>query len=283
MPSEPSHIHSIADILLRLTEPGLYQDLLNDYLSNVRDKEQSASHLGGVKLPGERVVNLWLNTVFAHGGIEGRNKRQDFDAAVDEYGHGFFEYAFRTLVRSLGMEYRNISSLVCKPLLYSCEKEQGLLPSFRMHSAFGTKRREVSKEGHVIIRQGSSEFFTEESFEERYRRILSRPVFKDLKRVLESIEAEEGLLIRAVLKASTFSGLIQVCDGDLVIDNAVSPDHLPNSRERLRISTGLEARQVQHHHSRATVYAGARIVTNDGGREILDDLLSVFRKQLVEE
>jgi len=48
----------------------------------------------------EDLIDLWINTVFAHGGLDPKRKstRQFFDALVEQYGIGAVELGFRTSV-----------------------------------------------------------------------------------------------------------------------------------------------------------------------------------------
>jgi hypothetical protein len=48
---------------------------------------------------------LWLNTVFAHGGLEGKNKRSDFESTVDQYGHAVLNFVFGRLSAKLVMNF----------------------------------------------------------------------------------------------------------------------------------------------------------------------------------
>jgi hypothetical protein len=131
MPTEPSYWRDIADMLSRAEMPAairvqasLQAQIIEEFISRpdpYLDKEMVES----------RIVDLWLNTVFAHGGIAGRNKRSDFEAAADKYGQGRFEYAFRMCVKWAGEMFRALSKDAARPALDLFKDQLSLQPSFR--------------------------------------------------------------------------------------------------------------------------------------------------------
>src|SRR5439155_19154224 len=81
MPTEPSHWENVIRILTCAGMPleisnsaSMQRDLVKTLIT------RDAGFLKGITA--REVIELWLNTVFAHGGIEGRNKRRDFETAV---------------------------------------------------------------------------------------------------------------------------------------------------------------------------------------------------------
>jgi hypothetical protein len=89
--------------------------------------------------------------------------------------------------------------------------------SFKIGTAFGVKRMEKSKEGHVIIRESSSEYYTEETFDERFARILRRSVHQDIKFLFDRSDRGASEWIRATLASSSFRGLLVILDGRLEV------------------------------------------------------------------
>ncbi len=129
MRTEPSNWEEVVEIL---KSPDLPQGttLSAEYHEkNIRAVIRREAHWLNLKMPSERIIDLWLNTVFAHGGLEGKNKRSDFEATVDQYGHAAFEFCFRSLVREIGHEFLNISSMAAKPALDFYSQNKGLTPS----------------------------------------------------------------------------------------------------------------------------------------------------------
>jgi len=170
------------------------------------------------------VIDLWLNTVFAHGGISGSNKRSDFEVAVDRYGQGRFEYACRTSVRWGGEMFRALSTDAARPALVLFRDEFSLEPSFRIGAAFGTKRKEVTKNDELIIRQASSEYFSEETFEQRFRRILKRNHFDNLAFILRQFDRTSVEILRGLFAARSFSEFLTKIGGYLDISSAAAND-----------------------------------------------------------
>jgi hypothetical protein len=82
MPREPSHWKAVSAVLTRQGMPAqislqasVQAKLIEDYIS------EPAPYLNN-ETTGNRVIDLWLNTVFAHAGISGRNKRSDFEGLL---------------------------------------------------------------------------------------------------------------------------------------------------------------------------------------------------------
>ena len=169
------------------------------------------------EIDGTRIIDLWLNTVFAHGGIEGRNKRADFETLSDKYGQGRFEYAFRLLIKWTGEMFQLLSKSAAKPALEVFRNELSLQPSFRIGAAFGTKRKEVTKEGELIIRQASSEHFSEETFEQRFQRILKRHPFDNLNFIIKHLDRSLVDVIKAIFAAESLRDFLEKLNGKLEV------------------------------------------------------------------
>lgn len=214
MPSEPSHWRNVVEIMTRC---GVPLEISNNATSQREAIDALASREAGFlkEVTGSQVIELWLNTVFAHGGITGRNKRRDFESAVEKHGQGRFEYSFRTLVKWTGEAFRFLSTNAAKPALAFFDNQLSLRPSFEIDAAFGTKRKEVTKIGDTIIRQASSEHFTEETFEQRFRRILKRNNFDTLNNIVKAFDRTTVELVRALFASTSFKQFVRELDGDL--------------------------------------------------------------------
>jgi len=190
-----------------------------------------------------------------------------------------FEYTFRDLVHRIGAEFCNISNLAVEQALVEFKDKLGLQPSFRIGAAFGTKRRERSKEGHWIIRQGSSEHFSEETFEERFTRILSRHQHSQLNFITKQLERSTNELARACIKARAFKHFMEICEGRLEAssqDLGVGP---PIAGFRASCTVSLQGVG----QARVNISDEPVMLTNDIGVRVLDALLEKFREQLVNE
>ncbi len=277
MPNEPSSLERVLKILVAAGLPELFVEFAKHHSGQVQRILSEPRHLPNVEMPAERIINLWLNTVFAHGGIEGRNRRVDFENAVAKFGHARFEFCFRSLVRSLGFEYLNIANLAAKPALDHLQRELGLSPSFKIGSAFGIKRKEKTPEGHIIIREGSSEYFSEETFEERFSRMAARQENRELAFVLQNLDRTATELLRGILKSTSIGDLISNVGGNLTVEptDLNKFPNLPGFRASAGVTNGRAS-------SRVNVYDDCQVRTDDNGVAGLNAALVSFKKQLLE-
>ena len=114
-----------------------------------------------------------------------------------------------------GEAFRFLSSNAAKPAMTLFDHELSLRPSFRIETAFGRKRKEITKTGDTIIRQASSEHFTEETFEQRFQRILKRRSFDTLSNIVKTFDRTPVQLVTALFASTSFAQFVQRLDGDL--------------------------------------------------------------------
>lgn len=277
MPTEPSSWVEVEPLLTQPGVPAAFAKMAQHELARIR--AAIAQPLYPTKMTAERTIELWLNTVFAHGGIEGtkkpkvKNHRKDFEAAVDTHGHAAFEFACRQAVRMIGIHFLNLARLSARPILAHYESTAGLKPSFRIGAAFGAKLRERTADGHVIIRQASSEFFHEESMAERFIRILSRPEHRDIKYVLDGLEVTPAELLRVVLLRNSLAGMLAEVEGEIRLAS-MEGDMI--NRPGLRSSSGIGV-------ARVNVYVNNIVETDAAGAPTLDAAFLAFRHQLLRE
>jgi hypothetical protein len=288
MPKEPSSWQRVVEILQRDGMPENIVTCSKLHSALIEQDSGREDHLLQFKLAGHRVIDLWLNTVFAHGGIEGKNKREEFETVSDRYGHALFEYTFRILVLSIGRFCCSLSGQGVVPALELIKNDCGITPSFRIGAPFGVKRKEKTREGHTMIRQGSSAFFSEETFEERFERILAR--FENLSYILKHVGRDPAEIWRATLKAETFAALLEALDGRLeIVEQSPSEASIisgfsacfwirpptPDLRARLNWQTAP--------HARVDISREAVVVTTAFGQQLLDDQWRQFGHDLAHE
>lgn len=271
MPTEPSSWAKIAALLAQPGVPPAAATMAAHEAAKIR--AGIAQSLYPTKMTAERTIELWLNTVFAHGGIEGKNKRQDFEAAVAAHGHAAFEFACRQAVRMIGAHFINLGRLAARPALAHYEQTTGLMPSFRIGAAFGAKLRERTADGHVIIRQASSEFFHEEGIAERFTRILGRTEHRNIKYVLDGLDAAPAELLRLILLHDSLGGVLAEVEGALRLG---SMEGDVTNRPGLRSSSGIGS-------TRVNVYLNNIVETDAVGAPALDAAFGAFRHQLLRE
>jgi hypothetical protein len=284
MPKEPSHWRTVCRILSQAEMPGrirtqasLQAQIIENFICERdphTDKEMGRKTL----------VDLWLNTVFAHGGIAGPNKRLDFEAATDKYGQGRFEFGFRMCVKLAGEMFRALSKNAAKPALDVFKDQLSIQPSFRIGAAFGTKRKEVTKHGEVIIRQASSEYFSEETFEQRFQRILRRRHFDSLSFILRQFDVTPVNILKVVFAATSFAAFIEKLGGSLEVTQGEGADG--GIDERLPDGfTGFTTIHEEDYRpcGRVLISNQGKIRTTPRAVVVLDRALGRFQQELLSE
>lgn len=239
---------------------------------------EGASHLFGFNERADRTIDLWLNTVFAHDGLKGKNKRSEFEAIAEKHGHALFEYNFRLFVKQIGFHFINLNRTGAKPALNFYKEKFNLSPSFKIGAAFGVKRREKTADGHIIIRQGSTEHYREESMEDRFTRILDRHENGNIKSIIGNLVCSRGELLRLVIKHSEFRRIVESIDGAIEVE-APNADAKFHHREGLRF---LGSIPFAYSHQPLWIVDENIIITSYEGVKGLDFALGVLKKQLLD-
>lgn len=281
MVTEPSHWRSVTGILTQAEMPASVRQSAAIQLQQIDQFISKPDAYLDNEVVGSKIIDLWLNTVFAHGGIKGRSKRSDFETMADKYGQGRFEYAFRMLIKWSGEMFQFLSREAGKPALEFLERDLSLRPSFKMGAAFGTKRKEVTRNGELIIRQASSEHFSEETFEQRFQRILKRMPFDNLHTIIKNIDRTSVEVIKASVAASSLEEFLLRLEGrlEVVPDDAANPTIL---------TEGFCASCTVHANYSA-IYGGAMISrqatvrTTEAAVPVLNSQFVRFRQELLTE
>lgn len=242
-----------------------------------RELEAYPSMPKRIDVTNRELVDLWLNAVFAHSGLRGRTKlRHRFDALIERYGSGCLEFAFRQVVFTLGLHYRNIKGLA-QNLLKHWKAEFGMSPSFQAGSPFGTKRRERTTDGELIVRESSSEYYSEENYDQRFTRILGRPEFRNLESMLKSLQLSDRELLPHVLKHDTCTALVN--ESMLTLRTVARMPENPASSE------GLKFFGEFFDHRRGLIWrllaTDSEILTDADGLTILDSQLQDLKRELI--
>lgn len=280
MPSEPSSWKRILPIIYDSGLPNEIVSLAKRHEQEIEYYLNEDKHIFNVRMAGERIVNLWLNTVFAHGGIEGKNRRSDFEQAVEQFGHGAFEWCFRYIVKWVGKGFLDVANSSAKPALTFYQNNYSSLPSFKINAAFGTKRKEKTKEGHVIIREGSSEYFSEETFEERYLRILNRDEHHDLRYAFQLLDSTPTEMLRVILATNSLVEMMLALEGKLEIQPHEKLSEIKDAHPRA-FSWVSETRIFPQTQYPIHIYEDRIIVMNEKGLITAEKLLANLRTQLL--
>ncbi len=189
------------------------------------------------------------------------------------------------LVRQVGEAFRHVSTASAKPAIDFFSDQFSLKPSFRMDAAFGTKRREVTRDGDIIIRQASSEHFSEESFEQRFKRILNRHKFETLKNIFGAFDCTTVDLLKALLSAGSFVDFLQIVGGEL---ETLPGDLLDNAAVKQAFADGFSVGcGVQEGLFCSVGYAfasrRAKVRRTEAAIAVLDRLLTALKRELLHD
>ena len=277
MKGDAENFEHVCNVIWKFTPPPSNMLLAFVRAAIRKELDQEPQWPRPINVQGRKLVDLWLNAVFAHSGLAGGVKlRHEFDALVEQYGNGRLEFAFRHIVWSLGIQYKNVVQLA-KNLLETWRRDFGLLPSFKLGSAFGSKRRERTTDGDLIIRESSSEFFSEETYEQRFHRILRRPEFSTAESVLSILQFTERELLRFVMKHDSYAGVVRESMLELTILEKAPQSH--SSIGGFRSFAGLVD---VNRGVRSSIYStDTNVVTDATGLTIIDRLLAEFKHQLL--
>jgi hypothetical protein len=210
--AEPAHWATAADILAAAGLPTQLNYSVKTEAEMIRHDIDRPELTKRVPLTNGRIVELWLGAVAAH---ESWDQRKEWETALAQYGHAALDYAFRSAVKTLGYHFQRLADHAVRPALALAATELKLAPSFVIGAATATKRREVTPDGTLILREGSAEHGPDESFEERYRRLLDSYDNQSLGRIFARLEASQGEIMRAVLWCATFAELLESVEGRL--------------------------------------------------------------------
>lgn len=210
MSTEPSCYKNVCNLLfLHHEETRIWTEIFRGDIDKVRK--------GGVwlipELRATELIELWINTVFAHAGLKPAKKisRKYFDELVSKYGLGKMEYGFRMAVFDCSLSLINLCIHAARPALDDWISK-GLQPGFSLSSPFGRKMKERLADGTVIIRQASTKYYTEETLESRFLRILERQKFDGIKFVFKNLDASITGKCLLMLKVNSIREVLEQLD-----------------------------------------------------------------------
>jgi hypothetical protein len=131
----------------------------------------------------EGIIDIWLNTRFAHVGSSARAgefERQDFDKLQASIGAARFEFLFRLTVREIGVIFINLLPVAMAALAYWKERE-GKAPSVSIATPFGGHGTQKAADGSWISRNAP----TQETLDQKLQRLLKRQRFDHLRTFIE--------------------------------------------------------------------------------------------------
>ena len=289
MSKEPSHFYSCHNVLARYGDTD-ERNLLNSWRQKVRQIEDEKATFPGkpvvqLPVPNSELIDLWLNAVFAHVSMRPPdNTRKQFEALLSSYGQAPLEYAFRLSVWQLGIQYQNMSRIHAERFLDHWDKTLGLKPSFTIGAPFGTKRVEVTAEGHTIIRKASSRYYASEPIEAMLQRICARHGNSNINLLLSHVEMPYVEVTKKLLSADSIRSLITSLDRELkIVSEADLAGEFPG--EGPRSFGGLYVWGLRK--GSKMIISSDLVITTEVGLEILahafSKLMAEFRKELSRE
>lgn len=212
MKGEPSHHLKVKNVLRRYRMEPFTDRKHKGFEPTARLAEKNV-HIPDVT--SDELIDLWINTVFAHGGLQEKSpiNRKRFDELVAYYGLGICEYAFRTEVQFTIIHLVSFNDLFARPAL-NAWIAGGLKPSFEVSSPFGRKLKEKTADGAIIIRQASSRFYTQETTERRFRRVLSRDRYRSLEFIFSQMGATDEGCVILVMQSKGILDMIESLEWD---------------------------------------------------------------------
>lgn len=193
---------------------GLCHDIYN---------KETARKLSQLDMTSGKIVDLWLNGVFAHSNLKRKglyknwHDRIDFEMLCRKVRKSWLEFIFRTTVQAVGRCAFIQLLEVARPTLEKWERTYGLKPEFEIGFPFGAGTVEKESDGWTIIRKASTEHLGNESARQRFNRILSRNYFQGLSGVVKALIRFGVLTFSQVLEASSFREIIERAEYDLTL------------------------------------------------------------------
>jgi hypothetical protein len=270
--AEPAHWATAAGILTGAGLPTQLNYSAKREVKMVSNEIDRTELTKRIPFTNGRIVELWLGAIAAH---ESWNRRIELEAALVQYGHAALEFAFRSAVKTLGYHFQRLADYAARPTLELAAVELKLIPSFAVGAATATKRREVTPDGILILREGLAEHGPDETFEERYRRLLTAYDNQSLGRILTCLEASQGEIMRAVLWCANFAELLESVEGRIEI-TALPWEQAGKSRTEVGRGSSAWADGIWFY-----LYEGNLVVTAATVVPLLDAGLLRLRQQML--
>ncbi|MFA5263033.1 MAG: hypothetical protein WC378_04355 [Opitutaceae bacterium] len=279
--NDPAHWETASRILGESGLPTTLVLVTKDAGNQVQWTLDRQDFPGAVKLTPRRVVELWLNSVGTPDAIDGAKLRAEFDTLCEQHGHAAFEFAFRSSVQWIGYNLLGLYQNAARPALDVYRDRYGITPSFRLEAPFRFRRREQTPSGYMLIREATSEAAPEETYEERFARLLERQENRNVNQIFGHLEASRGDLIRAVLRAKDFGELLSLLEGHFEVAE-LPKGKVGGPRHDSFVSAGWIVSQTVP-AQRYNMYDRNVVMTNEAGIAALHNSLAQFRRQLVDE
>ena len=234
----------------------------------------------------KQLVDLWLNTVFAHSNLVQKRRnpkfldRIDFDRYAKDLDYAFFEYSFRMAVRRFGLCYRNLLKCVARPLLELWNDKHGLTPSFKIGAPFGYAMEETTNDGVKITRKASSQYWNPETPEQKLHRILSRHEFKMLGSIFQHMDVPN--LVEIIREAKTYVEVLQKCRFQIDLVEFVDREKVHQDMMNQQVLALIPCHKLPTPDFDSVIYVGKKIVTQQGAIDFFEKIFGRFKEFLAQ-
>lgn len=284
MKDEPSNFHSCYNILWKysIESRGLLESWYQGVKQASAEKVMFPSQGISGDLDNHKLIDLWMNAVFAHVSIgKFGDKRHQFDKCLATYGHAPMEYAFRLAVHHLGIHYRNMCDHGAEQFLKHWETQGNLKPSFQIGAPFGIKLKEITPDGHTLIRRGSTKFYNEEPIDRMFERVCSRNENRNIKSLLEQIDISASEKLKLVLWGENVEEILARANKELVVVEVVQANVSPKDLPRFRASFSFF--DIETNAKSTVMCEEDKVLTDEIGLRLLNQALNRLRLQLKRE
>jgi hypothetical protein len=189
------------------------------------------------------------------------------------------EFAFRTAVWQMGLQYQNTRNHGAEQFLAYWEAEAGLKPSFEIGAPFGEQMREVTPQGHVLIRKSSSKFYNEETIERMFERVISRSRYRSLKPLLDQIDASGAQKAKLAIWANSIEDILQKAGKGLRIETLEVTDKFPI---RPGVKSYASLFDPETRSKSVLMFDDTQLITDSIGLKVLNKELISFKSELQE-
>jgi hypothetical protein len=271
---EASHFYRILKIIDKYEHDDLAVTL---WLPMIRQQHQQTENhpvAQNSNFTNRQLVDLWLNTVFAHNNLNQKKRnprfldRIDFDRYAKQLDYAFFEYSFRMAVRHFGLCYRNLLKCVARPVLNLWKDKHGLTPSFNVGAPFGYAMEETTKDGVKITRKASSQYWNPESPEQKLNRFLSRREFNQLGNILKQMDVPN--IVEVVGGAKSYVEVLQKCGFQIELVDFVNRDKVHQDMIKQQVLALIPCHSLPPPDFDSAIYVGRKIITQQGAIDFFE-------------
>ena len=159
--------------------------------------------------------------------------------------------------------------------------DRGLTPSFSIGAPFGAKRKEVTAEGHIILRKASTRYYGSESLESIVQRICKRNNNGNINFVLSHLEIPVLDLAKHLVFSTSLAEFLSSSGTHImIVDESKINFPGPASGGAKAFSAFYDTET--HQQAKVMIQNGV-ITTTDLGSKLLERSLLSLKKEIKED